>query len=218
MTIRGIIFDLDGTLIDTLEDIADAENRTLAELGLPPLAVDKFRWIVGGGADNIARKLLPSDLQAEQDINSFVERFRFYYQQNWHSKTKPYADIPELLKILRQKKIPMAVLSNKPEEFALNIVQFFFPESTIFTHVYGQKQGVPTKPNPVMALQIAEAWMLKPEQVGFLGDSDVDIMTAHNAGMISIGAEWGFRGKEELVLSGAQILLKQPLDLLNYLN
>lgn len=218
MNIRGIIFDLDGTLIDTLKDIADAENSALAELGLPPLEVDKFRWIVGGGADNLAQKLLPPDLQSEQDINSFVERFRFYYHQNWHNKTRPYAGIPELLSNLNCKHIPMAVLSNKPEEFTLKIAKFYFPEDLMFTHVYGQRPEVPIKPNPATALEIATAWKLKPEQIGFVGDSDIDIFTANNAGMISIGAEWGFRGKAELVSSGAQILLNQPMDLLNYLN
>ncbi len=224
MTIKGVIFDLDGTLIDTLEDIADAENSALAELGLPPLEVSKYRWIVGGGAENIAQRLLPSDQQTEKNINTFVERFRYFYHQNWHAKTHLYQGISELLHALRKKNIPISILSNKPEEFTLKIVDFFFPvvdtslEGSIFTSVYGQRHGIPTKPNPVMALQIADAWKLEPEQIGFVGDSDIDIFTAHNAGMISIGAEWGFRGKDELILSGAQILLKEPLDLLDYID
>lgn len=215
--IKGVIFDLDGTLIDTLEDIADAENSALAELGLPPVEVDKFRWIVGGGAENLAQKLLPPSQHSEESIKAFVERFRYFYHQNWHNKTKPYDGVSELITKLKGMHIPIAILSNKPEEFTLKIIDMFFPDSTTFTHVIGQRQGTPTKPNPVMALHIADAWKLDPAEIGFIGDSDIDMITAHNAGMISLGAEWGFRGKEELVLSGAQILLKYPLDLLNYL-
>ncbi len=221
--IQGIIFDLDGTLLYTLEDIADAENLALAELGLPPLPVEKYRWIVGGGADDIARRLLPESMHNPDDINGFVDRFRSYYKQNWHVKTRLYTGISDLLTILRDKRIRLAILSNKPEEFALKIVDHFFPDwqgSTkpqLFTHVVGQRKGFPVKPEPDFALQIARDWQLLPPNIGFIGDSDIDVYTAKNAGMIAIGAEWGFRGRDELEQSGADIMLRHPLELVQYL-
>ncbi|MFO7660347.1 MAG: HAD family hydrolase [Candidatus Cloacimonadaceae bacterium] len=221
--LKGLIFDLDGTLLYTLEDIANAENSALAELGLPALPVDEFRWIVGGGADNIAQKLLPADMQSEQDIITFVDRFRFYYHQNWHYKTRLYDGIADLIETLLQKGFKLAVLSNKPEEFAFKIVDFYFPDwqgqnkPAVFSHVIGQRINYPVKPDPTLALEIASDWNLRPEEIGFVGDSDIDMFTAKNSGMVAIGAAWGFRGEEELVLSGADIILKTSLDLLCYI-
>lgn len=221
--LKGIIFDLDGTLLYTLEDIADAENSALAELGLPSLPVNEFRWIVGGGADNIARKLLPSELHDEQNISAFVQRFRHYYHQNWHNKTRLYDGIDELIEALLQKGFKLAVLSNKPEEFAMKIIDHYFPDwqgknrTPVFTHVIGQRAGCPVKPDPALALGIAEEWKVGPDKIGFVGDSDIDIITAKNAGMFAIGAAWGFRGREELISAGANILIHNPLDLLEYL-
>lgn len=222
--LQGFIFDLDGTLLYTLEDIAAAENKALAELELPPRSVEEYRWIVGGGADDIARRLLPEYLHTPENITSFVQRFRAHYHLNWHDQTRLYDGIAELLAILRRKGFPLAILSNKPEEFALKIVDFYFPDwqgksrPALFTHVVGQRAGVPVKPDPALALQIARDWGLPPSAIAFLGDSDIDIYTASHAGMVSVGVEWGFRGKKELVDSGANILINTPLDLLAYLN
>lgn len=221
--LEGVIFDLDGTLLNTLADIADAENKTLTEYGLPTLPVEQFRWIVGGGADNIAQRLLPISMHNEQAITNFVQRFRFHYHQNWHTKTCFYDGVTELLTQLKIQQIKLAILSNKPEEFALKIVDFYFPDwqeqssAITFTHVMGQSNDKPVKPNPQTALEIANDWNTSPDCIGFIGDSDIDILTANNAGMVSIGAEWGFRGKEELITTGAELILETPLELLNYI-
>lgn len=223
LDIKGIIFDLDGTLLNTLEDIATAENKALAELGFPTIPIDEYRWIVGGGAENIAQRLLPQTMQDEKSIRNFVDRFRHFYHQNWHDKTCPYPGIKELITALQQKKIKMAIISNKPEEFALKIADYYFPDwqgkeqPALFTHVLGHNKVLPAKPDPTTAKAIAGHWKLLVHQIGFIGDSDIDILTAINAGMVPIGAEWGFRGSEELNASGAKLLLKQPIDLLNYL-
>lgn len=220
---QGLIFDLDGTLLYTLEDIADAENGALAELSLPPLPVDEFRLIVGGGADNIAKKLMPAEMQSEQNIRTFVDRFRFFYNLIWNNKTRPYDGITDLIETLLKKGLRLAVLSNKPEEFAMKIVDYYFPDwqginrPLIFSHVIGQRVDYAVKPDPTQALKIASDWNLKPEEIGFIGDSDIDIITAKNAGMVAIGAAWGFRGEEELVSSGADIIVKTPSDLLNHM-
>jgi phosphoglycolate phosphatase len=224
MSLKGIIFDLDGTLLYTLEDIADAENAALDDLGLPSLPLDKFRWIVGGGADDIAKRLLPAELQSEDGIRDFVISFRNHYRQCWHNKTCLYPGMADLLTILQHMNIRLAVLSNKPEEFARHIVDHYFPDwqgrekPLLFTHVIGQRQGFAVKPDPVSALEIAKAWNIAPADIGFMGDSDIDIFTAQNAGMVSLGAEWGFRGRDELVSSGAQILLRHPLELVQHLS
>lgn len=220
--IEGIIFDLDGTLLNTLADIAAAENKTLVEYGLPTLPLEQFRWIVGGGANDIAQRLLPISMHNEREINEFVNKFRAHYHQNWNDKTCLYDGITELLTELMIKEVKMAILSNKPEEFTLKIVDYFFPDwqgtntLKLFTHVIGQRKDYPVKPNPQIALQIAKDWGINPEYIGFIGDSDIDVLTAKHAGMIAIGAEWGFRGKEELVETGADIILSQPQDLVKY--
>ena len=220
----GIIFDLDGTLLDTLEDIADAENAALAEFGLAPLPVDDYRYIVGGGAENIARKLLPEHLQDEQHLQDYMNRFRHYYHLNWHNKSRLYPGVSAMIDTLIALDVKLAILSNKPEEFALKIVEYFFPnrqgerDSNIFTHVIGQRSGFPTKPDPALALSIVDAWHCEAKQVGFMGDSDVDILTALRAGMLPLGAEWGFRGRDELLSSGAEIVLTNPMDLFLYLD
>ncbi len=224
MQLKGFIFDLDGTLLYTLEDIAQAENKALHKLGLPPRDVEEYRWIVGGGAEDIARRLLPAESHDPNSISAFVQSFRRFYHENWHDKTRFYSGIPELLTILGNKGKKLAVLSNKPEEFAGKIVDHYFPDwqgnqsPRLFTHVIGQIKGLPTKPDPILALKIANDWNLAPQEIGFIGDSDIDIFTAANAGMVSIGAGWGFRGAQELVDSGAQILLQSPLDLIQYLD
>jgi len=224
MKLQGFIFDLDGTLLYTLEDIAAAENAALAEYGLPPKPVDEYRWIVGGGAEDIARRLLPPGLQTEQYALDFVRKFRAYYHLNWHEKTRLYPGLADLLNHLLERNSPLAVLSNKPEEFTLKIVEHFFghwPDTDrkhIFSHVIGQRQGQPVKPDPAQALSIAHDWNLPPEAIGMIGDSDIDILTAKNAGMAAIGAGWGFRGREELASAGAQLVLTQPLDLIRYLD
>jgi len=215
--LRAFIFDLDGTLLYTLEDIADAMNLALLELHLQPYQLEEYRWLVGGGAENIALKALPEFLHSEQNINDFVASFRTHYRLNWHAKTRPYSGIPELIGYLRAKHYPLAVLSNKPQEFTYQIVQHFFHHSqTVFNPVWGQREDFTVKPDPATALAIADFWKLAPEQVGFIGDSDVDMETALKAGMTALGAGWGFRGEEELVASGAQIMLRHPLELIKY--
>lgn len=224
MTLQGFIFDLDGTLLYTLEDIANAENKTLADYGLPPRPVDEYRWIVGGGAEDIARRLLPTQLQTGDNILDFVHKFRTHYHQNWHDKTRLYPGLEELLNHLLKRNFPLAVLSNKPEEFSQKLVEHFFgswkgsTNSKVFSHVIGQQKGKPVKPDPTTALAIAADWNLPQQSIGLVGDSDIDVFTAQNAGMVAIGAGWGFRGREELAAAGAQILLEQPLDLIKYLD
>lgn len=213
--LKAIIFDLDGTLLYTLPDIADAMNSALAELNISPIPETEYRWLVGGGAEDVATRVLPLTMRTPAEISAFVERFRYYYRQNWHAKTTPYEGIPELIAYLRQNDYRIGILSNKPQEFTENIVNHFFHSAgEVFQPVWGQRSGIPVKPDPGSALEIATLWKLLPAEIGFMGDSDVDILTAQNSGMVSIGAEWGFRGREELLSLGTNVMLSHPLDLI----
>jgi len=215
-SLKGIIFDLDGTLLNTLEDIADAMNLTLTEYNLPQRPQANFGSIVGGGAEDIARRLLPPEQQSREAIMGFVERFRSHYRKNWKAKTQFYDGMPELIKFLMDREFRLGVLSNKPQEFVLSLAgEFLNHGQQIFDPVWGQQSEFPVKPHPDGALSIARAWSVSPGQIGFMGDSDVDMQTAKNAGMLALGAAWGFRSIEELERSGADVVLHHPLDLIH---
>ncbi|HOD17796.1 MAG TPA: HAD family hydrolase [Candidatus Cloacimonadota bacterium] len=224
MKLKGFIFDLDGTLLNTLEDVAAAENKTLAEFGLPTRPAEEFRFLVGGGAEDIARRLLPPEMHSPENIMNFIYKFRANYHLNWHDKTRLYPGLTDLINHLLDENFPLAVLSNKPEEFTQKLVDFFFgnwlgyEDRKVFSPVIGQRKDQPVKPDPTLALDIASQWKLPAESIGLIGDSDIDVFTAKNAGMFAIGAGWGFRGKAELAAAGARIILDRPFDLLRYLD
>jgi phosphoglycolate phosphatase len=213
----AVLFDLDGTLLDTLADIADAANAALKRLGFPPHPVENYRYLVGDGAGCLARRVLG---EAGND-ETMVERCRLAiaeeYQTHWSQNTRAYPGIPELLTELRARGVPMAVLSNKPHDATTNVVEFFFPDKPCRI-VRGAQPGVPIKPDPTAALQIAQELSIEPGRFIYLGDTDTDMRTAVAAGMFPAGALWGFRTGEELTASGARVLLKTPLELLTLLD
>jgi phosphoglycolate phosphatase len=214
---HAVLFDLDGTLLDTLADIADAANAALKRLGFPPHPVGKYRYLVGDGAGCLARRVLG---EAGHD-EVMVERCRLAiaeeYQTRWSQNTRAYSGIPELLTKLGARGVPMAVLSNKPHDATTSVVEFFFPDKP-FRIVRGAQPGVPIKPDPAAALQIAQELSIEPKRFIYLGDTDTDMKTATAAGMFPAGALWGFRTGEELTAAGARTLLKTPLELLNLLD
>jgi len=214
---EAVLFDLDGTLLDTLADIAGAANAALKRMGFPPHPVENYRYLVGDGAGCLARRVLG---EADHD-EATVERCRLAiteeYQTHWSRNTKAYSGIAELLTELRARGVPMAVLSNKPHDATTRVVEFFFPDKP-FRIVRGAQPGVPIKPDPTAALQIAKELSIEPARFIYLGDTDTDMRTAVAAGMFPTGALWGFRTAEELTATGAQTLLKTPLELLNLLD
>jgi phosphoglycolate phosphatase len=210
----AVLFDLDGTLLDTLQDIADAANGTLAHFGLTAHPVDAYRQFVGSGVARLFARAIPDDSQDQEIIARCVERFREAYEQNWNAKTKPYDGVVPLLDQLAARRVRMAVLSNKPDEFTQKCTQHYLPQAP-FEVVVGQRDGLPRKPDPAAAEMIAQQMGVPPEQFLFLGDSVVDMETARRAGMRPVGAGWGFRSGRELPESGAVAVLRHPIELLD---
>jgi phosphoglycolate phosphatase len=211
---KGIIFDLDGTLADTLDDIADMCNRGLAAFGFPPRTVGEYRRFVGRGVDALVRLALPESFGDEKRFPGILARVRREYEAGVVEKTRPYPGIMELLDALTARAVPLAVLSNKPHELAVESVRRLFG-SVPFAAVEGESPGRPHKPDPAPALAIATKFELAPENVFLTGDSEVDVAAAKNAGMKAIAVTWGFRSREELVRLSPFALVDRPEQILD---
>ena len=212
---RAVLFDLDGTLLDTLEDLAGSTNRCLAHLGLPVHPVDAYRHFVGDGLANLALRTLPADHRDPATVESLKQLFNREYHEHWADKTHPYEGIAGLLDALSARGIPMAILSNKPHAFTAAMVEHFF-RSWRFAAVFGARDSHPRKPDPAAALEICTEMGLAPERLLYAGDTRTDMQTARNSGMFAVGVLWGFRSRAELVESGAQALVASPAELLAF--
>lgn len=214
----AVIFDLDGTLLDTLRDLSDSGNAVLAARGFPTHSIDDYRTFIGTGMENLVRAIFPEAAKPETDeeIAEALAEYRGFYAENWKNTTKPYPGIPELLDTLSSRGIPIGVLSNKAHDFTVKCVDEFLA-GWKWDVVLGQREGAARKPDPSGALEIAETVGVAPEKCYFIGDSDVDMMTATNAGMHAVGVAWGFRDTEELIAAGAGSMLNVPADFLRTL-
>jgi phosphoglycolate phosphatase len=212
MPMKAILFDLDGTLLDTLADLADAANRVLDRAGLPTHAHSAYRHFIGDGSRMLITRAIPEDHRTPERIEDYLTRFKADYSQHWKTATHPYPGIPTLLRYLCLRGIPQAVVTNKPQAFAESCVHHFFPE-TPFRMIWGQKEGAPLKPNPQPALEAAKHLRVPPQECLMLGDSDVDMKTARSAGMLPVGAAWGFRSTDELANAGAAHIVQRPLEI-----
>lgn len=217
MTFQAVLFDLDGTLLDTVEDIADSANAALRRLGCPAWPAEDYKRFIGDGVANLARRAVPPDRHGPDVLAQFAGLFRDEYAARWDAKTRPYPGVPELLDALARKAVPMAVLSNKPDEFTQLCVRRLLARWR-FRAVLGERDGVPRKPDPAGALQVAAALGLAPREVLYLGDTGTDMQTAAAAGMCPVGALWGFRTDEELSAHGAKTLIERPPELLSLLD
>lgn len=215
--IRAVIFDLDGTLIDSINDIATCANLSLQHHGFPTHSTSRYKELVGDGLLNLARKVLPRDHLADSDVENFVDVYKGLYQNKWNETSKVYEGISELLTALSSRGIPLGVLSNKRDEFTRMCVSMFFPRH-LFQVVRGELRGVPIKPDPHAALAIAHELGIPPQEVAFVGDSEIDIETGRRASMLSVGVSWGFRPRELLVRSGAEIIIDHPRELTSALS
>lgn len=212
MKYKGVIFDLDGTLLDSLKDLANSTNEILRRHDFPGHPLEKYKYFVGDGMYNLLYRTLPCERRQEDFVKQCVTEMKEEYGKHWADKTRPYPGIPQLLQGLQEKGLKLAVLSNKPDEFAKVIVKKFFPDQ--FAEVAGERSGIPKKPDPQGALAIAKALQISPQELLYLGDTNTDMQTAVAAGMFPVGVLWGFRGAEELLASGAKVLIEKPLDLL----
>jgi phosphoglycolate phosphatase len=214
----AVIFDLDGTLLDTLQDLADSMNAVLASLGYPIHPVGAYRTFVGDGVTNLVKRALPASWEGQERREAgFLARcanaMREQYERRWAATTVPYAGIPELLEELRARSVPMAVLTNKPNHFAHKMVDHFLGAST-FRAVLGAREGLPPKPDPAGARELLRALNVTEADTLYVGDSSTDMDTARNASLESIGVLWGFRGREELLEHGARHLVLEPREIL----
>lgn len=212
VSVKAIIFDLDGTLLDTIEDITDAMNAALAQRGYPARSVEECKYLVGEGTEMFARGALPPEARDPETVARMVVAYRAEYATNWARKTKPYPGIVELLDGLSACERPMAILSNKRDPVVKQEVSFFLPD-VHFIEVRGARPPVPLKPAPTAALLLARMLGTDPRQVVFVGDTKTDMQTAVSAGMVAIGALWGFRAADELRSNGAQYLVRRPTDI-----
>jgi phosphoglycolate phosphatase len=216
MTYRAIVFDLDGTLLDTLEDLADSMNEVLAERGFPTHPVDAYRYFVGSGIVDLVALALPEPERTEARIAECVAGMREVYGRRWDNRTLAYDGVPELLDALTERGVKMAVLSNKPDGPTKLAAQKLLPRWR-FERVYGQRDGVPKKPDPAGAIALAAELGVEPSECLYLGDSGSDMQTAVAAGMFPAGALWGFRTADELTEAGARALIAHPAQLLELL-
>ena len=216
MTYKAVLFDLDGTLLDTIDDIGDAINRVLTQKGFSTHNMDTYRRLVGNGALNTIIGALPEDKRIDSVINSCLKAFQEDYSRNWNVKTRAYDGIPELLDSLTVRGVKITVLSNKPHRYTKQCMEGFLPDWD-FDVVFGQRDDVPRKPDPAGALEIAEKLDLSPSDFLYLGDTEVDMKTSIDAGMFPVGVLWGFRSAEELKENGAEVLIKRPFEALDLL-
>jgi len=210
---RAILFDLDGTLLDSLADLASAANRVLAARGLPVHPEGAYRFFVGDGLATLVERILPPSRRNPALVAETMAAFEADYGHNWQVRTRPYAGIAAMLDALVAGGMSLSILSNKPDGFTRLCAERLLPQWR-FVPLLGQRPGVPKKPDPTAALAIAAHLGLSPAAILYVGDSGVDMQTARGAGMDAVGVLWGFRSEDELRAAGAHHLIAQPHELL----
>ena len=213
----AVLFDLDGTLLDTLEDLADSVNAVLRRMGCPEHPVEAYKYFIGQGFSVLAGRSLPPGERNPARIGECVAGAKAEYARRWTRRTHPYPEVPGLLDELSRRGVRLAILSNKPHEFTRDMVRHFLP-GWRFDEVLGGREGVPAKPDPTAALGICARLAIPPARFAYVGDSGTDMQTARRAGMYAVGVLWGFRGREELLADGAQVLIETPAGLLPLLD
>ena len=216
MSYRAAIFDLDGTLLDSLGDIAGSCNNALTKHGFPAHPIDAYRYFVGDGAAKCVVRALPEGNRDDGTVRRCLEAYSEDYGRNWNVRSRPYDGVLEMLDVLKRRDLKLAVLSNKSHEFTQCCVREFFPDET-FDIVAGHREPLPLKPDPSGALDIVARLGMEPADFLYLGDTPVDMKTAVSAGMYPVGVLWGFRPLEELRESGARSVVAHPMDTLTLL-
>jgi len=215
MKYKAVIFDMDGTLVDSIYGLMYSVNSVLERHGLKKINIEQCKLFVGNGIKELVRKAAGIESQKDERLTMYYEEMVKEYSENWDYKMYVYDGITGLLNSLMQKSLYLAVNTNKNEDIAKKILDKYFPGC--FSYLVGGSDSVPKKPDPSGALLIARRFGIKPEECVYLGDSNVDIKTAKNAGMYAVGALWGFRSREELLFAGADEVIARPAELLKIL-
>ena len=210
MAYRAVLYDMDGTVLDTLEDMADSVNESLSRFGLPPVTLDKVRRSVGNGARKLIFRVVPegTDPALTEQVLAF---YKPWYDAHCNEKTRPYAGVPELMARLRDRGIAQAIISNKPDPAVQELARAFFPG--LLETAVGESAAVRTKPNPDAILAAVKQMGVPLEQCVYVGDSEVDVEAARNAGLDCISVSWGFRSVEQLLAAGAARIVSDPAGL-----
>ena len=213
--IKTILFDLDGTLLNTIDDLADAANWVCTQNGWPTFPVETYKHFVGNGIPKLVERFSPENARTPEQLAATLAAFSARYDAHKEDKTAPYPGMAELLDALQAEGIQTAVFSNKADPLCGKIIEHYFGTGS-FAIVRGNRPGVPTKPDPAGVYSLMKDLGAEASSTLFVGDSDVDIYTGHNAGLHAVGALWGFRGKAELTAAGADALAAVPADILAF--
>jgi len=217
MEYKAVLFDLDGTLIDTVDDIGDVANRVLSNRKFPTHSISTYRLFIGEGVRMLFTRALPEEDRKQDLITACLKEFIEDYRYNYNVKTKLYDGVPELLDTLKLRGLKLAILSNKPHPITKDCVAFFLSKWD-FDVVSGQQDSIPRKPDPKGALEVARRLAIPPSSFIYLGDTAIDMKTAVSAGMFPVGVLWGFRSLKELKENGARVIIDDPMQLMDLIN
>jgi len=212
-----VIFDLDGTLLNTIADLANSTNYALSQLGFPTHEVEKYNFMVGNGVNKLFERALPEGYKTEEYVLRVRSLFVPYYDKHNADESQPYSGIVELLEFLQSKNIRIAVASNKYQSATEKLVAHYFPNIQ-FVAVFGQREGIKVKPDPTIVDDILKIAKIDKGEVLYVGDSGVDMQTAKNAGVDACGVTWGFRPKDELAAFSPKHIVDAPKDLISMEN
>jgi len=215
MTYRGIVFDLDGTLINSIQDICNSMNKVLQSHDFPVFDIEAYKMVIGNGIEQLVHDTIPPERRTKKIIEELTGEMKVIYDLHYMENTTVYFGIPELLDNLCSLKIKTAILSNKPHDYTLKICNELFGNWT-FDYILGLSDQFPRKPNPLSSLYILNYLNLNPNEVLFVGDSGIDIQTALNSGMLPLGVTWGYKAKMEMTKAGAKDIIEKPSDILKY--
>lgn len=207
-----VIFDLDGTLLNTIADLARCTNYALQQTGFSQHRIEEYRFFVGNGINKLFERALPEGQKTEENILKVRKEFLPYYDMHNTDCTTPYPGMPQLLAMLQEKGCLLAVASNKYQKATEKLIGHYFPDIR-FIAVFGQREGVPVKPHPAVVEEILNIAGARKEDTLYIGDSGVDMQTASNSGVTSVGVTWGFRSKAELEENGASYIIDKAEDL-----
>ncbi len=211
--IKAVLFDLDGTLVDSLTDLADGVNHAIAQRGFATHPVEAFKYFVGDGIPKMIERALPENCRDAATVDKIKKDFLEYYSQHYADNTYAYNGMPELVNTLKKQGYIIAVVTNKQQDMADEVVKSLY--GNVFDLIFGKREGIPAKPDPTAALMAMKQLGVKPEECVFIGDSGMDVATAVNSGAVPVGELWGFRDREELLKNGAKYIIEKPQQLLD---